>query len=880
MSTPVIICQGQAGAAWLHDVVMQDDFLSTWSAADKAADLAFELGYTNNVAGTQEQPRKVKTDKGQISFSDEVQVTFIDDQVSGTICLPRLTFESPWSKPWSMQQSPRTDFLRDDNHAEPQPRKAMDTSSTGAAPTSTPDRSSAPHPIAGAVPDMTQNSADESRDVDALTFWLQLLHGTDTDDLLIVTYGITHAHQGRRDFSGPADPNWIKSQAQQTWIDLIHPTDCRIDVVNPQPRLLLLRKYLVLLVSSVQRCPTGRKPVLADTRTPRDAVWPSSGFTAQHLRHPGSFEEHLLDLPYGRLCAPHGLRACDLMISGNYLRPREVNQFPTGALVRLNIRDLPDAIQRQGRYFPNFEEFALEVLDRINNGYGIHNGQIYLRVFGPHTGTNTYVDLHLTPSQLLQPQQVWSLIRRTWVGLPGQIEVNLLQPQLAVWSDSSGHEPIHLTLSHSDTQGDVPTVIQIVDSQGIINDFRFVMLPRDTTAQNLDNLIVTQSWWIPTDQIAQVSTFGSLAATRITGGRLIRVVLQRQSQADEPDPTSLFQRDTRVTQTRLHDSHPTTDACRAHGQPGLPETRPGDEHFIFNRDSTWMTNLIESLHQTNLVENEDEGRVIYVRTWFVNHLDGLTFASRVVRLQEADDIWWWQQDIAEAWQDVLPRLTNIEFSIVRPMPPRPRLDEATTEHVLLSVNREFATPDIQTAGIVSRILDSEVTDQVLMTLPATSTSTLICRMYQRRHGTVLDLEETFLDGIPVSDELVRVRHGTSWIITSQGENDIQSLMQGPRPSSAPQLSVPMHFFKRQQAYAVLEIRDENPTDALTEHWGLPPDGDDSISALHLINDPPDFIRVDGGVAYILCGRFEVRPLRLKLCWRFQIPRPNFIATSS
>ena len=31
---------------------------------------------------------------------------------------------------------------------------------------------------------------------------------------------------------------------------------------------------------------------------------------------------------------------------------------------------------------------------------------------------------------------------------------------------------------------------------------------------------------------------------------------------------------------------------------------------------------------------------------------------------------------------------------------------------------------------------------------------------------------------------------------------------------------------------------------------------------------------------ILCGRFEVRPLRLKLCWRFQIPRPNFIVTSS
>ena len=30
----------------------------------------------------------------------------------------------------------------------------------------------------------------------------------------------------------------------------------------------------------------------------------------------------------------------------------------------------------------------------------------------------------------------------------------------------------------------------------------------------------------------------------------------------------------------------------------------------------------------------------------------------------------------------------------------------------------------------------------------------------------------------------------------------------------------------------------------------------------------------------LWRRFEVRPLRLKLCWRFQIPHPNFIVTSS
>ena len=718
----------------------------------------------------------------------------------------------------------------------------IQTSSTAAdTPTST-----SGHPAAAGPTDL-----DGQRDIDGLTFWLQLLHGQDTDELLIVTYGITNTHRGRRDFTTNTNPTVIRSQALETWSDTIDPADCRVDVVNPQPRLLLLRKYLVLLVSSVRGCPMGNKPILADTRTPRDAAWPSSGLTAQHVRHPGTYAGHLLDLPYGRLCTPHGLRECELMIGGSYVRNNDLGHFPTGALFRLNIHDLPEMVQRHGRYFPNFEEFALEVLDRMNNGYGMPNGQIYLRIFGPTSGTNTFVDLHFIPGQLLSPQTLWSMIRRTWTGLRDDIEVNLLQPQLAVWSDGYHRQPIHLTLSNYAQRDHVPVVVQIVDQNGIFLDFRFVMLRRGLTTDGLTEVLTSQDWWPETDQAIHLTTFGTLAASTITSGRFLRVVVPRQEGDRESDFQGLLQTDLHASQARLIEDSTTYDTCLGQYRDDLPGPQTEVVPFIFNGMTTWLTGLIETLHHTDLIENDDEGRVIYIRSWFINHLDDIPYASRVVRLREIDDIWWWQQDIAEAWHDVLPRLTNVEFTLVQPRPPRQSQDEVTTEHVIVTVNRADAPLATQNAGISSRSSTTGVTQQRLIVIPPVTSSREIYRRSQVITDENYDAVDFLLDGLPLSDEHLRTRYGASWIITETPTPDTASLMQRHRPSSAPKPSPsPMHFFKRQQAYAVLWLRDENPTDALTEHWELPQDGDDSISDLHLIHDPPDFIHLDSGVAYI------------------------------
>ena len=119
LSTPVIICRGQSCSAWLHNVVLQDDFLSEWGAADKAADLAFEFGYSHAVCGgTLSNGRRASSPKSGLKFDDQVQLFLFNDEIAGQVVMPRKDFESHWEKPWRMHQAPRADFISHDNLAK------------------------------------------------------------------------------------------------------------------------------------------------------------------------------------------------------------------------------------------------------------------------------------------------------------------------------------------------------------------------------------------------------------------------------------------------------------------------------------------------------------------------------------------------------------------------------------------------------------------------------------------------------------------------------------------------------------------------------------------------------------------------------------------
>lgn len=119
MSTPVIICQGQSHSAWLHNVVLQEDFLTEWGAADKAADLAFEFGYCQVVCGsTPNFGVRCPRSRSGPRFDDHVKIFLFHEDVTGQVSMPRDVFEGKWDKPWKMHQSPRSDFLFNDNLAD------------------------------------------------------------------------------------------------------------------------------------------------------------------------------------------------------------------------------------------------------------------------------------------------------------------------------------------------------------------------------------------------------------------------------------------------------------------------------------------------------------------------------------------------------------------------------------------------------------------------------------------------------------------------------------------------------------------------------------------------------------------------------------------
>ena len=109
---------------------------------------------------------------------------------------------------------------------------------------------------------------------------------------------------------------------------------------------------------------------------------------------------------------------------------------------------------------------------------------------------------------------------------------------------------------------------------------------------------------------------------------------------------------------------------------------------------------------------------------------------------------------------------------------------------MLSVNRDVALQDFQTAGIVSGLqdTDTEVVDQLIVALPATSTSLAIYQLSRTRFQDGRDLTDPHFDGFPLSEEPLWIRHGTSWTVTASQDDDDQSFMQRHRPSSAPKPS--------------------------------------------------------------------------------------------
>ena len=191
-----------------------------------------------------------------------------------------------------------------------------------------------------------------------------------------------------------------------------------------------------------------------------------------------------------------------------------------------------------------------------------------------------------------------------------------------------------------------------------------------------------------------------------------------------------------------------------------------------------LTRLCES---TDLIECEEEGRIMYITVWFVHHRRQVRCAEgRSARLHEDPSTW--LEDIADTWRESLDPHSEFVIHVVQPTPPCSRF-ECVQAHIII----EQSERQSHTICLISSLDERRSTDA--WTHSAFSTSTLqsaagIIRLLELtticRHIScsvtlrdfplsIVDFEE--LD--PALNIVLKLRDTTAWIM----DYDTTDLMQ-------------------------------------------------------------------------------------------------------
>ena len=126
---------------------------------------------------------------------------------------------------------------------------------------------------------------------------------------------------------------------------------------------------------------------------------------------------------------------------------------------------------------------------------------------------------------------------------------------------------------------------------------------------------------------------------------------------------------------QLHASKPMFVSFRSDGDaavpcfncvaPGAFRERPADHPEA--PFASWHAALWEAFSQSACIEQEEEGPVTYLETWYVRGLAAyVTEQSRTMRLTQEQQ--WWQEDITDLWNDSIDRTLPLRFLWVQPTP--------------------------------------------------------------------------------------------------------------------------------------------------------------------------------------------------------------------
>ena len=142
--------------------------------------------------------------------------------------------------------------------------------------------------------------------------------------------------------------------------------------------------------------------------------------------------------------------------------------------------------------------------------------------------------------------------------------------------------------------------------------------------------------------------------------------------------------------------------------PGAPAPpAPAQVHGPLPLSSDWFSALQDVFAEQSLIEFEDEGPILYVWTWMINHASFKHCpAPRVVRLDELAHLW--LTDIFEPWAVELQVDAPTQIRIVHARPPTDsfRID---TVHLMI----EQHPTEARAAGVLSAVFHGPQNDRLL-----------------------------------------------------------------------------------------------------------------------------------------------------------------------
>ena len=127
--------------------------------------------------------------------------------------------------------------------------------------------------------------------------------------------------------------------------------------------------------------------------------------------------------------------------------------------------------------------------------------------------------------------------------------------------------------------------------------------------------------------------------------------------------------------------------------PGGIMPRPG-----LDEQPEHIQRIMEQLEENGATETEEEGPVLYVNTWFLNHPTHRSCPHyRTVRI--TGEFGTWHQQFLRTWRDLLEEGQPVDFHVVEPQPPTTRMQPACLPHLILLQR----TPEDERAAVITLV---------------------------------------------------------------------------------------------------------------------------------------------------------------------------------